>query len=181
MNLQQLIAATLTELRRPDDDASLEAFGPRITGYINEGIIDLCMSYQPTAMQEVVISDGRIDLDALSKPCVKALRLTIGGTDVRFCYALAANTLITDAVNEGTGVLYYRYGIPALLHAEDVPELPDELTQLLVCYAAAREQMSGGTAAASGAKLGLGLYESMKRRICSDLDGERVRNIFNRY
>ena len=171
MNLKQLIIATLHELQRPVDSATVAQWQERLTLYINEAIADVGVYLRPWRRNELAVTDGRLDLSQLPYLCTKVLAVEDGdGRRLAFYDGASVAELIVKNVPDPTLYVVYRYA-PRTLHGEfDEPELPAFCHPLIVTYAVARERCHMDGVSQGSAQLNFTLYETQKRRLRHDFD-----------
>ena len=165
MTLQELLTGVLRQLDRGTDAQTVEAWRDKLTVYINDAIVDLANEFQPRRTDPVTVADGRIDLAALPRPCVKVTALTIGEQRWPFYYGTGCSELRVPGAADGPATLCYRYVPPRLSADTDVPELPEWSHSLLVLYAAGRERAAGDGASLAAARACFELYNAAKRGI----------------
>lgn len=179
MTLQELLTGVLRQLDRGTDAQTVEAWRDKLSVYINDAIVDLAGEFRPRRTDSVQVQDGRIDLSALPRPCIKVVSLTAGQTRWPFYYGADSKALRVPGVKDGEATLCYRYVPPRLSADTDVPELPEWSHSLLILYAAGRERAAGDAASMSAARACFELYHSAKRAIAGDV-GEADAYAFTR-
>ena len=181
MTALQLIQRTLRKLDRPTDNDTVALYRERLTGYLNEAIMDLTVELRPWRRDTVSVTRGKAELSTLPLACHKVLAARIDGKRRLFYYGSTRNTLLFPGMENGTAEITYRY-LPALLQElTDEPALSEPLQELLVEYAAARERSRFDAASQNAAKLDLTLYREMRGRLkrgCSALDLGEIYNIY---
>lgn len=179
MTLQELLTAALQQLDRGTDAQTLETWRDKLTRYLNDAIIDLTDMVRPRRTEQTEILRGTIDLDALTRPCIKVTALRQGEKRLPFYYGAGTSFIHIPGAADGPATLTYRYMPPMLAADTDVPELPEYSHGALVTYAVARERAAGDAAAA--AQAGFQLYAQMRRalrRHAGELDAYRFENIY---
>lgn len=171
MNLKQLVIATLHELQRPVDSATVAQWQDRLTLYINEAIADIGVYIRPWRRSEAAAVNGRIDLAGLPYLCTKVLAVEDGeGRRLAFYYGASVQELVVRNVPDETLFVVYRYAPRTLRNEFDEPELPAFCHPLIITYAVARERCHMDNASQGSAQFNFTLYETQKRRLRYDFD-----------
>ncbi len=171
MNLKQLIIATLHELQRPTDSATVAQWQDRLTLYINEAIADIGVYLRPWRRSPLAVVNGRLDLTQLPYLCTKVLAVEDGdGRRVVFYYGASVAELAVRGIPDGELYVVYRYAPRTLSGEFDEPELPAFCHPLIVTYAVARERCHMDGVSQGSAQLNFTLYETQKRRLRYDFD-----------
>ena len=181
MTTLQLIQMTLRKLDRPTDNDTVALYRERLTGYLNEAILDLTVELRPWRRDSVTVTQGQAELSDLPLACHKVLAARIDGKRRLFYYGSTRGTLLFPGMGDGTVEITYRY-LPTLLHElTDEPTFPGPLQELLVEYAAARERSRFDAASQNAAKLDLTLYREMKSQLRRGYSAPDLGEIYNIY
>lgn len=163
MTLSEIISAALTELGRGHDARSVDNYKLKFTRYANDALCDIATSFRLMRSEDVRISGSTIDILDFERPCLKLCAITQDGHMLHYTFNDASGI----ACVRGTGLCkaVYRYVPKKLSLPSDVPEIPEFMHGLIVCYVTGRERMSGDTSTQRGADAYLGLYEAEKSRL----------------
>lgn len=140
MTLISIITKALITMGRSTDAQSMEAWKDKLTLFANDGAKDIAVFLQLRETETITAEDKQIDINDLSKTCVKVINVKQNGSELTFNQGTDS-----DHINVGTDGLVtveYRY-LPADM-AEDIdqPGIPDQLQRLLVPYVVYREHMT---------------------------------------
>lgn len=181
MTLLEMLTGALTMLERGTDAQTVESWRDKLTRYLNDAMLDMTAALRPRRTETVSLSSGEIDLSALSRGCVKALKLTRGGRRYVFYYGSGTGRLHVPGVPDGEMTLTYRYRPAPLAFDTDVPDLPEACHGALIQYAVARERAMGDHASISSARACFELYLTAKRALCADAGEADAYRIENKY
>jgi hypothetical protein len=162
MTGQTLIELILRRLDRPTDSATVALYRERLLGYLNEAILDLTASLRPWRRDVLPVIGGQAYLSSLPRTCLKVLTARVNGVRWLFYYGSSQESIVFPGIDNGIVEITYRYQ-PALLEGlTDEVQLPEEVQELLVEYAAARERSRFDAASQNAARLELALYRELK-------------------
>lgn len=181
MTLLEMLTGALTLLERGTDAQTVESWRDKLTRYLNDAILDMAGAVQPRRTEEVQLVSNRLDLTALSRGCVKVLRLTRGGDRYAFYYGAGTDRLYVPGVSDGPMLVTYRYAPAPLAFDTDVPDLPEETHGALIQYAVARERAMGDHASISSARACFELYLAARSRLRPHAGESDAYRIENRY
>ena len=181
MTTQQLIKLTLRKLDRPTDNDTVALYRERLTGYLNEAILDLTVELRPWRRDSVTVTQGQAELSDLPLACHKVLAARIDGKRRLFYYGSTRGTLLFPGMGDGTVEITYRYVPEFLAELTDEPEIPEEIQGLLAEYAAARERSRFDAASQNAARLDLTLYSEIKDRLKRDYPKPGLDRIYHIY
>lgn len=178
MTLNDILTAALWQLDRGADPQTMERFGPRLTGFVNEAQMELAKAMSFCRTEETEPEEGIIDLSKLSRFCFKVIKVEQLGKKVRFGRDDTGH--ITVPYSEAARVTYVcspkKLELPG-----DVCELPQHVHGLIVTYAVGRERMMGDPSAQRGAAMYLSMFEAGKARLRSHHGDAESYSIVNRY
>ncbi|MDO4544325.1 MAG: hypothetical protein Q4C01_07205 [Clostridia bacterium] len=163
--MNQIFSQALRELNRPNDNLSIAKWQEQFLRFANEAIVDIAASYRLWRKETARLQDNRLNTDNLSYACVKVLTLERDGVRIPFYYGTNSDELRTKNVPDGELTITYRYMPPTVTTVLQSPELPACLHPLIVTFIVARERIQLDSAARSGSKVNLDLYETMKKRL----------------
>jgi len=172
---------TLRRLDRPTDSATIALYRERLLGYLNEAIMDLTASLRPWRRDELVVMAGQAELSALPRTCLKVLAARVDGERRLFYYGSTQGTILFPGMTEGIVELTYRYQPDLLVDPEDEVQLPEEVRDLLVEYAAARERSRFDAASQNAARLELTLYRELKGKMGRSMPPAELSQIYHIY
>ena len=181
MTTLQLIQMTLRKLDRPTDNDTVALYRERLTGYLNEAIMDLTVELRPWRRDTVTVTRGKAELSTLPLACHKVLAARIDGKRRLFYYGSTRGTLLFPGMGDGTVEITYRYQPDQLAELTDEPQLPAGLQGLLVEYAAARERGRFDAASQNAARLDLTLYRDLKGKLKRNYPAPDLSQIYNIY
>lgn len=183
MILQELLTATLQQLDRGTDAQTLESWRDKLTRYLNDALADLAGVLKPCRTEQSEIKNGKLDLLALERRCVKVVSLKRGDMRLPFYYGVGTDKLHVPAVGDGPVTICYRY-LPNSMRADtDEPDLPKcyDVDGAIVLYAVGRERAAGDGTSLAAARATFDLYEMAKRRMHSHADEGDAYRFINRY
>ena len=102
MTTLQLIQMTLRKLDRPTDNDTVALYRERLTGYLNEAIMDLTVELRPWRRDTVTVTRGKAELSTLPLACHKVLAARIDGKRRLFYYGSSRGTLLFPGMGDGT-------------------------------------------------------------------------------
>ena len=183
MTLNDILVAALMQLDRGHDAQTLDIWRDKLTRYLNDAIADLAAVIKPRRTDNALIENGRLDLAALPRRCVKVLSLSRGETRFPFYYGAGTDLLHVPAVSDGEVAVCYRYQ-PQRMHADtDEPDLPAlfDVDGALILYAVGRERAAGDAASIGAARSCFELYNLAKRNLSAHVGEAEAYRFENRY
>lgn len=163
MTLNEIVVAALKQEERGHDVQVVEKYKGKFRQYANEAVIDLAKTFKTYRTDTVTISDNVLELDQLSRSCVKIISITQEGRRVMFDAGDSSGEVLVGA--DGAVKVRYEY-IPADLSSDtDSPDIPEYLHHLIVLFVIARFRSSGDAGAQSSAGAFFQLYASGKREL----------------
>ena len=178
MTLNDILTAALAQLERGHDPQTMEKFAARLTVYANDAQEDLARAMSFCRTEEVAPQNGVVEYDALSRRCIKVLRVTQLGHEVRFLRGDTGS--IALPYNDAAQVTYVCQPKPLALPG-DVSELPEAVHGLIVTYVVGRERMAGDAGTQRGANMYLAMYEAAKAKLLPHPGDAESYKIINRY
>lgn len=73
MTLNDIIVSALAQLDRGHDAQTMDLWRDKFTRFANDAILDLAAAAKPTRSETVNVTDGALDLNSLSRACLKPL------------------------------------------------------------------------------------------------------------
>lgn len=183
MTLQELLTASLQQLDRGTDAQTLENWRDKLTRYLNDAVLDLSAMLKPRRTDNALLQDGKIDLSALPRRCVKVLTLTRGARRFPFYYGAGTDLIHVPAVSDGEIAVCYRY-LPEPMRADtDEPDLPEmfDVDGAIILYAVGRERAAGDAASIGAARGCFELYQLAKRNLFAHAGEAEAYRFENRY
>ena len=181
MTVQKLMEMTLRKLDRPTDSDTLALYEERLLGYLNEAMTDLAAELRPWRRDSVTVAGGQAELSGLPRTCLKVLAVRVHGARRLFYYGSTRGTLRFLDMEDGTAEVTYRYQPARLTALTDEPQLPEELQEMMVEYAAARERSRFDAASQNAARLDLTLYRDLKGKLKRNYPAPDLSQIYNIY
>lgn len=178
MTLNDILVSALAQLERGHDAQTMELFRARLTDYANDAQDDIARELLFSKKETVAPSAGIVDIESLSRDCIKVEKVTQLGGEVRFR-------------ESGTGTIELPYDAPAeityrclpqkLASPTDEPEIPAHTHGLMVLYVVGRERMAGDVSTQRGANIYLSMYEAAKSRLRPHMGDPAGYRIINRW
>ena len=140
MTLISIITDALTTMGRSTDAQSMEAWKNKLTIFANDGAKDVAKFLQLRDTETITATDNQIDINDLSKTCVKVCSVKQNGSELDFNQGDSF-----DHINVGTDgevSVEYRYLPPEMKEDIDKPGIPEYLHDLLVPYVVFREHQT---------------------------------------
>lgn len=176
--MNDILVSALAQLDRGHDAQTMELFRARLTDYANDAQDDIARELLFSRTETVRPISGVVEIETLSRDCVKVVRACQMGREVRFR-------------ESGTGRIELPYDEPAeityrclpkkLASAADEPELPAHTHGLIVSYIVGRERMAGDVSTQRGANIYLSMYEAAKSRLRPHMGDPASYSIINRW
>lgn len=186
MTLNDIIVEALGQTDRGHDAQTLDVWRDKLTGFANDGIIDLAHHIKPLREESCPVENGMIDCAALKRPCIKVVRVTQNGKTLKFggenCPTgkIAIQNCGAGGNGESANVLYAYLPKP-LSAPTDVPELPPLCHRLIVTYVVARERASGDVSTQNGGNVFFRLYYEGKAKLPQYIGKDDGFAILNRW
>ncbi len=178
MTLNDLIISSLAQLDRGHDEQTMEAYRKRLTDFANDAQADIARAIGFSKTETVMPENGIVELESLSRVCLKVLRVSQLGHRVNF---LRGDTgTIALPYNEAAEIAYI-YEPKPLQNPSDVSELPAHTHGLIVSYMVGRERMAGDVSTQRGANIYLSMYEAGKNKLLPHPGDSESYRIFNRW
>ncbi len=161
MTLNEMIVGALQQLKRGSDSQTIDNYRGRFTQYANMAQQDLAKDFPLYRTDRVETMDGTLDVNGLSRWCMKVISVRQGIKNVSFDWN-EANGLIAVAA-DGEIEVRYRYAPKPLENPTDVPDVPEQLHQCMVSYMVACDRAEGDPSTQGGASLYFEQYRDQKR------------------
>ena len=181
MTLNDIIVSALAQLDRGHDAQTLDVWRDKLTRFANDGMLDLAAALKPHRTETAFVENGTLNLNTLSRACLKVLRITRAGKEAPFVCGGETGTLLLPSLPDGDAAVTYQFAPRELSAATDVPELPPTCHALIVTYTVGRERASGDVSVQRGANVYFQMYEAGKRLLLPRAGGADAHKIINRW
>ncbi len=179
MTLNDIIVSALEQLDRGHDASLLDKWRNKFTQFANEALYDIAYSLKMFKTEKVTAQENYIDLKNLSRECIQVKNVSLSGTPVPFHEGTSSDEIYVGA--SGEYEITYTFLPSKLSMPSDIPEIPENLHSLIVCYVVGRELMSGEASVHQRSNSYISVYEQGKKRIESSSFQSSSHKILNRY
>lgn len=173
MTLDDIIVSALEQVETNPVSRANDKYAAQFRQYANEAVMDIADSLRLCHTDTITVTDNSFDVQSLSRPCTKIVRVLKDGKPVMFDDGDADEILVGC---DGEIKVKYRYVPVDMKSDSDRPDIPEYLHRLIVLYVVARYQSAG---AAAG--ICYSLYNEQKRKMMRHSgahENYQLRNIY---